>query len=364
MILFGGQSAEHEVSCTTAAHVAAAVDPDRYEVAAIGIAPDGRWSSVDAAAQLADLRTRELPLRLDPAGPPTEPSAALTAAVGGTTTDEIGDLVVLPLLHGPMGEDGTMQGLLELADLPYVGSGVLGSAVAMDKSMARELLAAHGLPQTPGRTILAHEIPKVDAAELFAELGPVVFVKPANMGSSIGISRVDDPTDLAAALEFAATYDERIVVDASAVDHREIEFAVLGNASDGDELRVSVPGEIVPGAAFYDYEDKYDDGADLLIPAPLPDDAVAEMTELARRAYRVLRCDGMARVDFLWEDPAVGGRGPLINEVNTIPGFTPISMYPKMWAATGLAYPDLIDELAQLALRRHRAKSTHRRTSR
>ena len=191
--------------------------------------------------------------------------------------------------------------------------------------------------------MLAHEIPKVDAAELFADLGPIVFVKPANMGSSIGISRVDDPADLAAALDLAASYDERIVIDASATDHREIEFAVLGNSSDGDELRVSVPGEIVPGAAFYDYEDKYDDGAELLIPAPLPDDAVAEMTDLARRAYRVLRCDGMARVDFLWEDPANGGRGPLVNEVNTIPGFTPISMYPKMWAATGLGYAELVD---------------------
>jgi D-alanine-D-alanine ligase len=260
-------------------------------------------------------------------------------------------VVVFPLLHGPHGEDGTVQGMLELAGVPYVGSGVLGSALCMDKAMAKVAAEQAALPQCRWLNFLDGET-SIDemARQVVDDLGLPVFVKPANLGSSVGVTKAHDPNELIDALGLARTYDERLVVE-EAVDGREIEVAVLGNL----DPRASVPGEVVPGHEFYDYDDKYvDDGAQLRIPAPLPDDITAEVRRLAVEAFKTLRCDGMARVDFFYEDP---GRGLLLNEINTIPGFTPISMYPKLWEATGVSYPDLIDRLVELALERHHRRS-------
>lgn len=349
VVLFGGRSAEHDVSCVTARHVLAAADPTRYRIEPVGITRDGRWVRAhDAAAALAE-GADALPDALAATGEEVDPLPALAA--GGAATPVDGDgtdrVVVLPLLHGPMGEDGTVQGLLELADVPYVGCGVLASAVAMDKGAAKELLAANGIPQARWASLHADE---VDDARLMAvadHLGLPAFVKPANMGSSIGVARVEDLESLRRAVDDALTYDEWLVVE-EAVVGRELECGVLGTAT---APRASLPGEVEPGAAFYDYEDKYHRGvAKLLIPAPLPDDVVAEIQHLSRQAFRALRADGMARVDFFYEED---GRGLLLNEVNTIPGFTPISMYPRMWEATGVPYPALIDQLVDLALARH-----------
>ncbi len=350
LVLFGGQSAEHDVSCVTARHVLAAADPDRFEVIPIGITRDGQW--VQAADALAALHqgAEALPTSVAADGPRVEPFPVLRPADEPLTT------VVLPLLHGPLGEDGTVQGLLDLADVPYVGTGVLGSAVAMDKAMAKQVAAAAGIPQCRHLVTTAGSADALFRKDVADELGFPVFVKPANMGSSIGVSRVTTDDELISALELALSYDEIAVVE-EAVDGREIEVAVLGNA----EPQASVAGEVVPGGDFYDYDDKYNDGAaELLIPAPLDDDRMAEVRALAITSFRALRCTGMARVDFFFEE---GGRGFLLNEINTIPGFTPISQYPKLWEASGLAYSDLITELARLAVERHAQRQKHRRTS-
>ncbi len=341
IVLFGGQSAEHDISCTTAAHVLRACDPARYRITPVGISRDGQWAVATSAAACLEQGPAALPGQLDPSGSPVSPSALLADALdAGATT------VVVPLLHGPMGEDGTVQGLLELAGVPYVGTGVLGSAVGMDKAMAKEVLAASAIPQA--RHVALHES-RLDAgtpAQLTDQLGLPVFVKPANMGSSVGVSKAKTVADLRDAIELALTYDEWVVIE-EAVTGREIEVAVLGNV----EPRASVPGEIVPGREFYDYDDKYvDDGAQLLVPAPLPEPAATEVRELAVRVFGALRCEGLARVDFFYEEH---GRGFLCNEVNTMPGFTPISMYPKLWQATGIGYAALIDELVGLAIERH-----------
>ncbi|NNE95833.1 MAG: D-alanine--D-alanine ligase, partial [Acidimicrobiales bacterium] len=285
VVLYGGQSPEHEVSRVTAAHVLAAIDRNKYDVQAVGIDRDGTWH-----------RVPELP------GPSEEPTAL---AVGGAASSpsailESNTSVVLPLIHGPMGEDGTVQGLLELAGVPYVGAGVLGSALAMDKSAAKEALSAAGVPQARWETL--HE-PRFDASPaaldgILGRLGETVFVKPANMGSSVGVSKAVGAEALAAAIETAFGYDEWAVVE-EAIVGREIEMAVLGNA----ELEFSVPGEIIPAADFYDYNDKYHDGAaKLIIPAELSRQEVAEMEHLAGAAYRALRVEGMGRVDFLYEE--------------------------------------------------------------
>jgi D-alanine-D-alanine ligase len=346
VILFGGQSAEHEVSCTTAAHVLRAVDPDRYDVVPVGITREGTWVQADDAQAALARGAAALPPpdQLEATGTAVEPLRTVAPA-----TDDL-PVVVLPLLHGPHGEDGTVQGLLELAGVPYVGSGVLASALSMDKVKAKEILSMHGLPQVAWVVVRDAEIDRAADALGGAQLSYPVFVKPANLGSSVGVSKVHDPSELDDAVALAAAYDEWIVIE-EGVDAREIEVAVLGNA----EPRASVPGEIVSSHEFYDYEDKYIDGtSQLLVPAPLDDGPVARVRALAIDAFRVLRCEGMARVDFFYEE---NGRGFLVNEVNTIPGFTPISMYPKLWEASGLAYPDLIDELVRLAFERHDHRS-------
>ncbi|MCC5954233.1 MAG: D-alanine--D-alanine ligase [Acidimicrobiia bacterium] len=354
VVLLGGQSAEHDISRLTARHVLAAVDPDRYLCEPVGIDRDGVWHRApDAHELLAEVRQLDAGEGLPLSGSPSNAVEVLGAGHSTATTDSTDaptTTVVLPLLHGPMGEDGTVQGLLELADLPYVGSGVLGSALAMDKGAAKDVLAANGLPQARWRTLHAEDVTPAVIEELHAELGPTVFVKPANMGSSIGVSRATTVAELADAVALAATYDLWMVVE-EAVVGREIECGVLGPVH---APVTSLPGEVVPASDFYDYEDKYhDDAAALHVPANLDDDVVAELQDLARQSFRALRCDGMARVDFFLEAP---GRGLLVNEVNTIPGFTPISMYPRMWEASGVSYTELIDRLVGEAIDRHRRR--------
>ncbi|HEX4903246.1 MAG TPA: D-alanine--D-alanine ligase family protein [Acidimicrobiales bacterium] len=339
VVLFGGRSAEHEVSCTTAAHVLRALDLDRYEAVPVGIARDGRWLRADEAIAALQAGAGALPGRLDASGTAVEPMPALQPTAADVP------VVVLPLLHGPYGEDGTVQGLLELAGVPYVGTGVLGSAMAMDKAAAKELLSAHGIPQCEWMSAHVHEIDDALLDRAADRLGFPMFVKPANMGSSIGISKVHEREHLRAAVDEAARFDQCLVFEEGVVG-RELECAVLGNRTP----RASVIGEVRPGADFYDYDDKYEDGAELLIPAPISPPMSDELRELAVRTFRAMRCEGMARVDFFWEED---GRGPLVNEVNTIPGFTPISQYPKLWEASGLPYARLIDELVALALERH-----------
>jgi D-alanine-D-alanine ligase len=344
VVLFGGQSAEHEVSCTTAAHVLRAVDTARYDVVPVGITREGTWVQADDAVAALQRGVAELPNQLDAAGTAIEPLPAVAPASAEVP------VVVLPLLHGPHGEDGTVQGLLELAGVPYVGAGVLSSALCMDKPTAKEILGARGLPQTPWLSLSDADLADAEAAVESSGLRYPLFVKPANLGSSVGVSKVTEPAGLAPAVALATEYDEWVVVE-EGVDGREIEVAVLGNA----EPRASVPGEIVSSHEFYDYEDKYLDGTcELVIPAPLSGEDAARVRDLACQAYRALRCEGMARADFFFEE---GGRGFLVNELNTIPGFTPSSMYPKLWEASGLPYADLIDELVRLAVERHDRRS-------
>jgi D-alanine-D-alanine ligase len=333
LLLFGGRSAEHDVSRVTAVAVARALDRERYEVVPVAITTDGRWLLADSAQRAIE------------AGPAALPSAfeidgEVAPAVGALDVD-----VVFPLLHGPYGEDGTVQGLLELADLPYVGSGVVGSAVAMDKVMMKRAFAAVGLPYARTVEFRDGHSRAALAEQVEAELGYPCFVKPANLGSSVGVSKARDRAEFDTACDVALSYDEWIVVE-EAITGREIELAVLGD----DPPTVSVAGEIVPGDEFYSYADKYEaDDAELLVPAPLTDEQLAAAQLLACRAFEACRCEAMARVDlFLREDGAL-----LVNEVNTIPGFTPISMYPRLWEATGVPYSELLDRLIDLALARH-----------
>ena len=346
MLLFGGQSAEHDVSRVSAVAVARALDPARYEVVPVGITQDGRWLLAEAAR--AALESGGHPPAFDVAGPPVripDSSGAVVAAEPGGP--EFGRVdVVFPLLHGPYGEDGTVQGLLELAGLPYVGSGVLGSAVGMDKVMMKRAFVACGLP-TPAHAALREDtFEKSDLDALENRLGYPCFVKPANLGSSVGVSKATDRSALETAIEVALRFDEWVLVE-EGIDGREIEVAVLGDRPP----EASVPGEIVPGADFYTYEDKYLDGAaELRAPAELEAADAEAVRSFAVKAFEACRCESMARVDFFLEEP---GRGFLVNEVNTIPGFTPISMYPKLWEVSGLPYPALLDRLVSLAFERH-----------
>ena len=366
VVLFGGRSAEHDVSCVSARHVVAAADPQKYVVEPVGITREGRWVQAAEATEALGAGPDDLPERLIAAGPEVEPLPALAPDGDlrrtGRGTGPGGLTVVLPILHGPMGEDGTVQGLLELARVPYAGAGVLASALCMDKIAANTMLAQAGLAHTRWRSVtlddpaasVAELAPDVDA--IVEDLGLPVFVKPANMGSSVGVSRASTRRGVADGLRLACRYDRSIIVEEEA-RAREIEVAVLGN----DEPEASLPGEIVPGAEFYNYADKYEDGAELRIPAPLDGDEIAMCQSLAIDAYRALRVEGLARVDFLYEDgrDGRGDRGWLVSELNTMPGFTPISMYPKLWAATGLPYAQLIDRLVDLALERHARRDRH-----
>jgi D-alanine-D-alanine ligase len=354
LLLFGGQSAEHDVSRVSAVAVARALDPGRYDVVPVAITKEGRWLLADQAREA--LERGQFPPAFDVDGAPVrlaERRAGLGAPVVRLESrgNPLGAVdVAFPLLHGPYGEDGTVQGLLELAGLPYVGSGVLGSAVGMDKVMMKRAFLACGLP-TPRFIALRDDgISKAELDRCEAELGYPCFVKPANLGSSVGVSKATDRTGLEDAVETALQYDEWILVE-EGIAGREIEVAVLGDRPP----EASLPGEIVPGADFYTYEDKYlDDSAELRAPADLDPERTAEIRRLAVAAFEACRCEAMARVDFFLEDP---GRGFLVNEINTIPGFTPISMYPRLWEETGVPYPELLDRLVALALERHERRA-------
>lgn len=347
-VVFGGQSAEHDVSLRSAETVIGALDPERYEVVPIGVTRDGRWLSggdplrhLAAASPLFGLGSGAgEPPPIDPA---VSDPGALPAGLAGDVD------VVFPVLHGPMGEDGTIQGLLELAGLPFVGSGVLGSAVAMDKAMAKAVLADAGLPQVAWRLVQRKEWERDPGlvTEWIADgLGFPCFIKPANMGSSVGVVKAHDVGELAAAMAAAGRFDRRIVVEAG-IDAREIEVAVLGN----DEPVASVAGEVVPSNEFYDYEAKYvDDRSRLIIPADLEGKTLIYVQELAIDAFRALDLAGLARVDLFL---ARGTDHLYVNEVNTLPGFTSISMFPLLWGATGVPLSELVDRLIGLAIERH-----------
>jgi D-alanine-D-alanine ligase len=349
-VLFGGRSGEHEVSCVSARHVAAAFDPDRYQVVPVGITRDGRWLLPEPSRRVLRGGHLEIPeTAFEAAG---EPVALARGAAGpGLEVD-----VVFPVLHGPYGEDGTVQGLLDMAGIPYVGSGVLGSALGMDKEKMKRMFRDHGLPVGGFTAIRDHEWAERPAglADAAATMGFPCFVKPANLGSSVGVSKCEDRDALVAGVEEALRHDRKVMVE-EAIAGREIEVAVLGN----DDPRASVPGEVVPGREFYDYAAKYlDDSSRTLVPADLPPAVVQEVQALAVAAFRAVDAAGMARVDFFYDEQ---GRGVVLNEINTIPGFTEISMFPKLWAASGLPYPHLLDRLVELAFERHRRRLRYAR---
>ena len=362
-VIYGGRSGEHEVSLASAAAVFKNLDPDRYDAVAIRIEKDGKWALPEAPPTLvsaadvihagsADARldlTREAHMTAYPGGDTLMTiDRGRENAVAGLSLD-----VVFPVLHGPYGEDGTVQGLLELANVPYVGAGVLASAVGMDKAVMKLVFAAKGLPICDYEVVMKRDWQRDERGILqrvVNQLGFPVFVKPANLGSSVGISKAKHVAELRTAISLAAQFDRKVVVEAAVPQAREIEVAVLGN----DEPEASVPGEIIPSREFYDYEAKYLDGASRdIIPAVLAGTLADEIRALAIAAFTAVDCAGMARVDFL----LAGDSGTLyLNEVNTIPGFTTISMYAKMWAASGLTYPALIDRLIALAIERHADK--------
>jgi len=348
-VIFGGRSGEHEVSLHSAQSVMGALNPDKYEVVPIGIDKNGSWLSGDPMAALKEGRQSQPATLL----PDPQSGALLKMDEGVKGLTAVAELDVLfPVLHGPYGEDGTVQGLLELANLPYVGAGVVGSAVGMDKAIFKQVMAANGLPVLPWRLILSSEWHKNRAAILAAledEFSYPLFTKPANLGSSVGICRCQNRAELEAGLNEAAAYDRRLIVE-QGINARELEVAVLGN----DDPIASVVGEVRPRRDFYDYVAKYiSDDSDLIIPAPLEPAQADEVQVLAIQAYRAIDCAGLGRVDCLLDKDY----GKLyINEINTIPGFTQISMYPKLWEASGLPYPELLDRLIELAVERHDEK--------
>jgi D-alanine-D-alanine ligase len=362
-VVFGGRSSEHAISCVTAGSVLRALDPERYEVLPIGISTDGRWVLMagEETEQLA-ITDGRLPARIDETSGALVTMAAdptareLTVHEPGSVPKALGEVdVVFPLLHGPYGEDGTLQGLLDLAGVAYVGSGVLSSAVSMDKEFMKRLLVSAGLPVGPYVAVRRGEWardPQGVSASV-AELGYPVFVKPARAGSSMGITKVHNPQQLAAAMDSAQQHDPKVIVEAM-VHGREIEIGVLAGA--GEAAQVSLPAEIKVrgGHEFYDFQAKYLDGStDVDLPARLTGEQSAELRELALAAFEALDCEGLARVDFFLADetPQAPARW-LVNEVNTMPGFTPTSMFPQMWATSGVSYAQLVDRLVSEALSR------------
>jgi len=349
-VLFGGRSGEHEVSLVSAQSVLAVLDPAKYEIFEVGITHAGDWlTGPNARAGMETGNTARLTPCTILADASRPGLYAIRSTQHGTVLERITPLdVVFPVLHGTFGEDGTMQGLLELADVAYVGGGVTGSSVGMDKGVFKDVMRANGIPTVESILVLRSEIEK-DMESIVRRAEAVgaypLFVKPANLGSSVGISKCNNASDLAEGLLEAAAYDRRVLIERG-VDAREIEVAVLGN----DQPQASVPGEVLPSREFYSYESKYVDGTSgLLIPAPLPAETTELIRDLAVRAYKAIDCAGMARADFFIEKET--GR-VLLNELNTLPGFTSISMYPKLWNATGITYPQLVDRLIELALNR------------
>jgi len=383
-ILFGGRSGEHEVSLLSAASVLHAIDKNKYEVVPIGITKEGRWVTAADAERLLHGKFEDHK-HLRAGDPEATPGAAVLArgesvvvppepqrhgsitlfetdasshALTRRAADRAIDVdVIFPVLHGTFGEDGTIQGLLELADMAYVGAGVLGSAAGMDKDIMKALFRAAGLPIVKHVTLQRSEWeadPKKIQKLVESKLKYAVFVKPANLGSSVGISKAHDRKELGPAIEEAAKFDRKIVIEQGVGGRkqkaREIECSVLGN----DKPEASLPGEIVPSTEFYDYNAKYlDEGSELIIPAKLSKAATKEVQRLAVGAFKAVDCSGLARVDFLMDPKS---RKIYLNEINTMPGFTSISMYPKLWAASGVSYPDLIGRLIELGLERHEEK--------
>jgi D-alanine-D-alanine ligase len=389
-ILFGGRSGEHEVSLLSAASVFNAIDKNKFEVVPIGITKQGHWVTAADAERLLKGRVAEHEERHLRAGDPEATPAAAVLATGESVVvppepqkpgrslaafqtenamvrraadRAINVDIIFPVLHGTFGEDGTIQGLLELADLPYVGAGVLGSAAGMDKDIMKALFHAAGLPIVKHATVLRSDWeagPKKVQNLVESSLKYPVFVKPANLGSSVGISKAHDRKELGPAIDEAARFDRKIVIEQGVGGRkqkaREIECAVLGN----DKPEASVPGEIVPGQEFYDYNAKYlDEGSQLIIPAKLSKAETKKVQQLAIAAFKAVDCSGLARVDFLMEPKT---RKIYLNEINTMPGFTSISMYPKLWAATGVTYPELIERLIQLGMERHQEKKKNQYT--
>ncbi len=354
-VVFGGRSGEHEVSLVSAASVIGALDKEKYEVVPIGITPEGKWISSEHSLRLLKAKAgleHEPERFLAP-----EPSRRALMTLGGGPGLPLD--VVFPVLHGTHGEDGTVQGLLELANIPYVGAGVLGSAVGMDKIVQKQILEREGFPLARHLSFSSSEYVrggKGILGRLERHLHYPLFVKPANTGSSVGISKAHNRMELKAAIAVACQYDRRIIVERAVAGAREIECAVLGN----DAPVASVLGEIIPSNEFYDYEAKYVDGKSrAIVPAPVPKALASRIRAMAVRAFRAIDCAGMARVDFFLTRRS--GR-VILNELNTIPGFTSISMYPKLWEASGMSYPALLDRLIELALERHRAMNSLRRT--
>lgn len=356
-VVLGGRSGEHEVSLESARSVIGALDRSRYDVAAIGINRDGTWL----------LQGDPLAILRDDSGEGDKGSEMIAPSTGnamlsisGHSSGDAGGAIdiVLPILHGPYGEDGTIQGMLEMADIPYVGSGVLGSAAGMDKGIMKAVFKEAGLPTARYRLVTAREWGADRdglSAEITPEVGYPLFVKPANLGSSVGITKVHDRDELGPAVDLAATYDRRVIVEEAIEDAREIECAVLGN----DDPIASVCGEVFAAGEFYDYASKYEDNASRTeAPADLPESISGAIREMSVRAFKALDCAGLARVDFLvrQSDQAI-----FVIEANTMPGFTEISMYPKLWEASSLPYPELLDRLIELGFERHRQRAELRK---
>ncbi len=389
-ILFGGRSGEHEVSLLSAASVITAIDKQKYDVVPIGISKEGRWlvaghaermlkgnnpgqqlragdpGATPGAAVLArgeQIVVPPVPVRAGGSLQPFQPDGNTAQLARRWSDHTINVDVIFPVLHGTFGEDGTIQGLLELADIPYVGAGVLGSAAGMDKDIMKQLFIAAGLPIVKHVTVLRHHWetnPKRVQKLIESKLKYPVFIKPANLGSSVGITKVHGRGELASGMNAAAAYDRKIVIEEGVGGKkqkaRELECSVLGN----DEPQASLPGEVVPIKEFYDYAAKYlEAGSELIIPAKLNKGQTKKVQEMATAAFRAVDCAGLARVDFLM-DPR--SKKIYVNEINTMPGFTAISMYPKLWAASGVQYPELIDQLIVLALERHAEKMKTRFT--
>jgi D-alanine-D-alanine ligase len=347
-VLFGGRSGEHEVSLASAASVIRGLDPDKYEAVPIGISKDGHWLVGEGAVKMLPevlKGGRRVMLTADPTEAAIVP---LDRGAGAQRLD-----VVFPVLHGTYGEDGTIQGMLDLAGLPYVGAGVLGSAVGMDKDVSKKLFEAAGIPVVPWVAVQRWEWekdPEAVRTRIEQEFAYPVFVKPATLGSSVGMTKVHNAEELGSALDLACEFGMKVMVE-KAVDAREIEVSVLGN----HEPQASVPGEIIPHREFYDYTAKYlEDGTQLVIPAVLKPAQVQKIQALAVKAFRAVELTGMARVDFFLEKK---GTKLYLNEVNTIPGFTSISMYPKLWEASGIGFRELIDKLIELAFEMHAEKA-------
>lgn len=359
MVVFGGKSGEHEVSLMSAASILRAINREKYNIINVGITKDGVWKyfngNIDEIESggwegitnnLLSEKSNVEKVNIVP-----KDDGAGVLAIGNGRTEKID--VVFPVLHGPMGEDGTIQGLLEMMNIPYVGAGVLASAVAMDKAVAKKLFQSEGIPQA--EFIVIYRKKYMEDKEAYIKMIEAafkypVFVKPANLGSSVGISKVKNKEQLLEALDLAAKYDRKLVVE-EFIDAREIECSVLGN----DDPIASLPAEIIPSHEFYDYQDKYFDGkSQFRIPADLSEDMVSEVREMAIKAYRLIDCTGLARIDFFLEKSS---NRILLNEINTMPGFTKISMYPKMWEATGIPYEALIDKLIDLAIDRYQDRN-------